>query len=96
MRGSECELADLASPPRPKPARHASPRGPSELTFDFVGGVHRAADVEKELIVPARLTRGNVSRAARLIGMQRSSLRYRIERYQLADLVKREEEAAQT
>ena len=30
-----------------------------------------------------RHTRGNVSRAAKLIGMQRSSMRYRIDRYGL-------------
>lgn len=70
------------------------PRG--GLSFDFEGGIHRAADVERELIIQAlRFTRGNVSRAARLIGMQRSSLRYRIERYGLQGHVQKEE-AAQT
>ena len=38
-------------------------------------------------------TRGNVSKAARLIGMQRSSFRYRIERYgieaQVREIVER-------
>lgn len=54
------------------------------LVFDFENGVHRAADVERELIVQSlRHTGGNVSKAARLIGMQRSSFRYRIERYGL-------------
>jgi len=33
-------------------------------------------------------TRGNVSKAARLIGMQRSSFRYRIERYGLEEQVR--------
>jgi len=66
------------------------------LNFDFESGVHRAADVERELIIQSlRFTRGNVSRAARLIGMQRSSLRYRIERYGLQAHVQKEE-AAQT
>ncbi|GEM_PF-5179789 len=32
-------------------------------------------------------TRGNVSKAARLIGMQRSSFRYRIDRYGLGAAV---------
>jgi two-component system, NtrC family, response regulator AtoC len=60
----------------------------SSLRFDFEHGVHKAADVEKELIMQAlRFTRGNVSRAAKLIGMQRSSLRYRIDRYQLEQYV---------
>jgi DNA-binding NtrC family response regulator len=70
--------------------------GRDELIFDFEGGTHRAADVERELVIQAlRYTRGNVSRAARLIGMQRSSLRYRIERYELQAFVQKEE-AAQT
>jgi len=62
---------------------HGVPGG-SGLRFDFEHGIHRAADVEKELIMQAlRHTRGNVSRAAKLIGMQRSSMRYRIDRYGL-------------
>jgi len=74
-------------------ARLAAPGG--ELVFDFEGGVHRAADVERELVIQAlRFTRGNVSRAARLIGMQRSSLRYRIERYALQGHVQKEEAAS--
>lgn len=60
----------------------------SGLVFDFQGGVHTATGVEKELIMQAlRHTRGNVSRAAKLINMQRSSLRYRIERYKLDQYV---------
>jgi len=62
--------------------------GSGALRFDFENGLHSAADVERELIVQAlRHERGNVSRAARLIGMQRSSLRYRIERYNLHDFI---------
>lgn len=58
--------------------------GRSDITFDFERGIHKAADVEKELIMQAlRFTKGNVSRAAKLIGMQRSSMRYRIDRYGL-------------
>jgi DNA-binding NtrC family response regulator len=96
--GSEAGPADLGLAPAGASAQGAPARaGTGALAFDFVGGVHRAADVERELIVQAlRFTRGNVSRAARLIGMQRSSLRYRIERYRLADLVKKDEEAART
>jgi DNA-binding NtrC family response regulator len=60
----------------------ASPR--ADITFDFERGIHKAAEVEKELIMQAlRFTKGNVSRAAKLIGMQRSSMRYRIDRYGL-------------
>ena len=60
----------------------------SGLSFDFEHGLHKAADVEKELIMQAlRFTRGNVSRAAKLSGMQRSSIRYRIDRYGLERFV---------
>lgn len=66
---------------------HQEPRT-SQILFDFENGLHKAADVEKELIMQAlRHTRGNVSRAAKLIGMQRSSLRYRIDRYHLEQYV---------
>jgi DNA-binding NtrC family response regulator len=62
--------------------------GAGSLTFDFKRGVHTASGVEKELIMQAlRHTRGNVSRAAKLINMQRSSLRYRIDRYKLDQYV---------
>jgi len=58
------------------------------LQFDFAHGVHRAEDVEKELMIQAlAYTHGNVSRAARLIGMQRSSFRYRVERYGLDEKI---------
>ncbi len=54
------------------------------LVFDFEHGPHTAQNVERELIVQAlRHTGGNVARAARLIGMQRSSIRHRIEKYGL-------------
>lgn len=54
------------------------------LAFDFASGIHTAEEVEKALIQQAlEYTKGNVSRAAKLVGLQRSSLRYRIERYQL-------------
>lgn len=59
-----------------------------ELAFDFSNGALTAEAVERELIVQAlRHARGNVSRAAKLIGMNRSSLRYRIERYDLDEFV---------
>ncbi len=59
-----------------------------ELAFDFARGAFSADAVEKHLIVEAlRHCRGNVSKAAKLIGMNRSSFRYRIERYDLESLV---------
>ncbi len=66
----------------------AEPAQSRTLRFDFEHGLHRAEDVERELIMQAlRHTHGNVSRAAKLIGMQRSSLRYRIDRYKLESYV---------
>ena len=59
-----------------------------ELRFDFERGVHNAEEVEKALMVQAlERAHGNVSKAARLIGMQRSSFRYRIERFGFEDLI---------
>lgn len=53
----------------------------SKLVFDFEHQHYTASEVERELVVQAlRRVRGNVSKAAKLIGMNRSSLRYRIER----------------
>lgn len=59
------------------------------LTFDFDNSSCTFTDVERELMKQALAkTRGNVSRAAKLIGMQRSSFRYRIERYGLDSFVR--------
>jgi DNA-binding NtrC family response regulator len=61
----------------------------AELAFDFESGVHKAEDVERELMIQAlERTGGNVSKAAKLIGMQRSSFRYRVERFGLEERVK--------
>ena len=82
--GAEDILLDAGDEHALPHAANGKPRGSGDLVFDFVHGVHKAAEVEKELVMQAlRFTHGNVSRAARLIGMQRSSLRYRIERYRL-------------
>jgi len=59
------------------------------LQFDFAQGVHTADEVEKTLMIQAlEHTRGNVAKAARLVGMQRSSFRYRVERYGLEDVIR--------
>ncbi|MCA9304151.1 MAG: sigma-54-dependent Fis family transcriptional regulator [Phycisphaerales bacterium] len=76
--------ADLAiqqpGPGRATPIDHSA----GELRFDFRAGVHTASEVERELMEQAlRHTGGNVSAAAKLIGMQRSSFRYRLERYDI-------------
>ncbi len=70
------------------PAGNGTGGAPGVPVFDFQRGVHTVTEVEKELIKQAlKHTRGNVSRAAKLIGMQRSSIRYRIERYGLDQYV---------
>jgi two-component system response regulator AtoC len=55
--------------------------------FEFDRGVFNAEAIEKELLSQAlKHTRGNVSRAAKLIGLTRASMRYRMERYGLHHL----------
>ncbi len=84
--GSTVTRDDMGLTPATLPVSVDDERG---LVFDFRHGVHEAEEVVKELIVQAlRHTRGNVSRCARLIGMQRSSLRYRIEKFGLGDHVR--------
>lgn len=90
--GPLVEPADLgigAGAASPAPAASGNGHATRELVFDFEQGIHRAEDVERELMLQAlSRTRGNVSKAAKLIGMQRSSFRYRIDRYGLEDRVK--------
>lgn len=83
-RGDAITAADLgvsedrAQSPIPQPVDNV---GLGELVFDFQNGQHTVGGVEKELIRQALVeARGNVSQAARLVGMNRSSFRYRIER----------------
>jgi len=75
---------DLAiQQPGPGRATPMDHRG-GELRFDFRAGIHTAPEVERELMEQALThTGGNVSAAAKLIGMQRSSFRYRLERYDI-------------
>lgn len=54
--------------------------------FDFASGAHSVQEVERELMVQAlEHTEGNITQAARLIGMQRSSFRMRIEKYNITN-----------
>ncbi len=90
--GPAIEPLDLGlTGPIPTPVLSAGQPGPAattELVFDFQNGIHTADEVEKALLKQAlEQTKGNVSKAAKLIGMQRSSLRYRIERYNLDSYV---------
>ncbi len=75
-----------AAPLRARPIRPTAANG--SIHFDFDSGIHTADEVEKSLMMQAlQRTKGNVSKAAKLIGMQRSSFRYRIERYGLEEVV---------
>ncbi len=90
--GLEIEPHDLgferAHAPATKPESGQMPRSAGALRFDFEHGIHAAEDVEKQLMIQAlEYTHGNVSKAARLIGMQRSSFRYRIERYGIEEVI---------
>ncbi len=74
------------APLAPAAGESADPGHPTPLRFDFERGVHTAEEVERALITQAlEHARGNVSRAAKLIGMNRSSFRYRLERAGLTD-----------
>lgn len=91
--GDEITPHDLAIRAMPVSDRatqqNEPPAMPGELIFDFEHGPHSAEEVERLLMLQALShTRGNVSRAARLIGMQRSSFRYRIERYGIEEQVR--------
>ncbi|HXH23705.1 MAG TPA: sigma-54 dependent transcriptional regulator, partial [Vicinamibacterales bacterium] len=67
----------------------AQPTRPARGLIEFGETLPTAEQVERDLVIQAlRHTAGNVSRAARMIGMQRSSFRNRIERYALGNLVK--------
>lgn len=53
------------------------------------GELPKAEDLERELVMEAlRKSHGNVSRAARLIGLTRAGMRYRVEQFGLAEFVK--------
>jgi len=61
-----------------------------ELVFDLESGRHTAESVERALILQAiRDAGGNVTRAAKLVGMNRSSFRYRIQRFGIEGEVER-------
>jgi len=54
--------------------------------FDFVSRAHTAQDIERELMVQALdHTDGNITQAAKLIEMQRSSFRFRVEKYKITN-----------
>ncbi len=73
------------------PARDGSGavRAPEEIRFDFSGEPIKADEIERQLIIQAlNHTNGNITKAAKLIGMNRTSFRYRIERAGLDEYLK--------
>ncbi|UYV12707.1 MAG: sigma-54 dependent transcriptional regulator [Phycisphaera sp.] len=83
-KGTTVEPADL-----PISRQDAYSFGESGLEFDFEHGPCTVEAVERALVEQAlRHTGGNVTAAARLIDMQRSSIRNRIDRYGLHEFVK--------
>ena len=81
-RSDEIGPEDLAIAPAAAPAPAVGAAGGSGgFTFDFDRGPHTVEEVERELIQQA-LARcdGNVTQAARLVGMPRGSFRYRMEK----------------
>jgi len=89
--GDEIEPRDLGLGGQLADGIGASPCNPEQpglFRFNFDTGPCTADEIEKILMIQAlEHTQGNVSKAARLIGMQRSSFRYRIERYGIEDVV---------
>lgn len=85
---SEAGRAGISAPPSGAAPATGTAESVEDLSFDFSSGSFTAEAVEERLIREAlRHERGNVSRAAKLLGMNRSSLRYRIERYKLDEFV---------
>jgi DNA-binding NtrC family response regulator len=72
-----------------RPGEPSRDRVGDGLVFDFAAGPHTADEIERLLMIQAlEHTHGNVSQAAKLIGMQRSSFRYRLDRFNLHEVVK--------
>ncbi|MBL1216527.1 MAG: sigma-54-dependent Fis family transcriptional regulator [Planctomycetes bacterium] len=60
----------------------------NRVTFDFSSGPIHLEEMEKNLLRSALVqARGNVTQAAKLVGMTRSAMRYRIERHQLDEQI---------
>ena len=69
---------------RPEPASSAADRAEAEVREERGDESLRLASVERELLVRALAqTDGNVTRAARLLGISRDALRYRMDKFQL-------------
>jgi DNA-binding NtrC family response regulator len=83
-------LSDISSHAAPflSNGEESTVRDAGVLRFDFTRGPVTIDDVERQLLLEAlRHSHGNVSKAARLVGLNRGALRYRIERLNLDDAV---------
>jgi len=87
--GETVDADDLPLGVGSTPAQPGPAQGPGGLSFDFESGPHTAEEIERILMIQAlEHTGGNVSQAAKLIGMQRSSFRYRMDRFGLNERIK--------
>jgi len=70
-------------------AKGAARDATSGCRFDFAGGSVTAEGVERDLLIQAlEHTRGNISKAAALVGMRRTTFRYRLERQGIEHMAK--------
>lgn len=82
--GAEITVEGLGIVESPGAAAPITAAQSSGQEFDFTHGGMTLAEVERRLILAAlENTRGNVSLAAKLLGINRGALRYRIERHGL-------------
>jgi len=86
----EIEPEDLGLAGLEEPAGGAEPdNGTTNVGFDFSRGRYTMESVERNLLAEAlRYTGGNIAQGARLIGMQRTTFRYRLERHGLLEFCK--------
>ena len=85
LEPGDLELGAAAAPT--PTAGAARPRGHAELLVEeALAQGRRLEELERDLIVEAlRRTRGNVTQAARLLGLTRRTLQYRVEKHGLED-----------
>jgi DNA-binding NtrC family response regulator len=84
LRGDTIEAEDLGLPYEAPAAAPVAIGGGGRIEVDFAAGVVDLEEVEAELIRRAmRFTDGNQVKAARLLGLSRDALRYRLEKFGL-------------
>jgi two-component system response regulator AtoC len=86
--GAGATSADIGGPDALPRLQAIDANTAGSLRFDFGRGPVTIDEVERQLLREAlRHARGNVSKAARLVGLNRGALRYRIERLSLEGAV---------